>query len=69
MKKKHYFISAAIMASLSLCAYELGYYQAQHAENKSNRVAYIEAKPAANKAEELTPDEPKRRNQCGANCH
>ena len=32
MKKKHYFISAAIMASLSLCAYELGYYQAQHAE-------------------------------------
>ena len=57
MKKKHYFISAAIMASLSLCAYELGYYQAQHAENKSNRVAYIEAKPAANKAEELTPDE------------
>ena len=45
------------MAGLSLCAYELGYYQAHHAENESNRVAYIEAKPARNKAEELTPDE------------
>ncbi|ORP01801.1 pneumococcal-type histidine triad protein [Streptococcus mitis] len=60
INKKYVAGSVAVLA-LSVCSYELGRYQAGQVKKDSNRVAYIDADQAGQKAENLTPDEVSKR--------
>ncbi|MCY7073663.1 pneumococcal-type histidine triad protein [Streptococcus oralis] len=53
---KKYLAGSATALILSVCSYELGLYQARTVK-ENNRVSYIDGKQAAQKAENLTPDE------------
>ncbi|KXT61206.1 histidine triad protein [Streptococcus oralis] len=53
---KKYLAGSAVALMLSLCTYELGLYQARTVK-ENNRVSYIDGKQAAQKTENLTPDE------------
>lgn len=53
---KKYLAGSAAALILSVCSYELGLYQAQTVK-ENNRVSYIDGKQAAQKTENLTPDE------------
>ena len=53
---KKYLAGSAAALVLSVCAYELGLHQAQTVK-ENNRVSYIDEKQAAQKTENLTPDE------------
>ncbi|MCY7084742.1 pneumococcal-type histidine triad protein [Streptococcus oralis] len=53
---KKYLAGSAAALILSVCSYELGLYQARTVK-ENNRVSYIDGKQAAQKAENLTPDE------------
>ncbi|MCY7084744.1 pneumococcal-type histidine triad protein [Streptococcus oralis] len=55
MNKKYLAGSAAALI-LSVCSYELGLYQARTVK-ENNRVSYVYGKQAAQKTENLTPDE------------
>ena len=58
---KKYVASSVAVLALSVCSYELGRYQAGQVKKESNRVAYIDADQAGQKAENLTPDEVSKR--------
>ncbi|VSL84467.1 pneumococcal histidine triad protein D truncation [Streptococcus pneumoniae] len=53
---KKYLVGSAAALILSVCSYELGLYQARTVK-ENNRVSYIDGKQAAQKTENLTPDE------------
>ena len=53
---KQYLAGSAAALILSVCSYELGLYQARTVK-ENNRVSYIDGKQAAQKTENLTPDE------------
>ena len=53
---KKYLAGSAAALMLSVCSYELGLYQARTVK-ENNRVSYIDGKQAAQKTENLTPDE------------
>lgn len=53
---KKYLAGSAAALILSVCSYELGLYQARTVK-ENNRVSYIDGKQAAQKTENLTPDE------------
>ena len=53
---KKYLAGSAAALILSVCSYELGMYQARTVK-ENNRVSYIDGKQAAQKTENLTPDE------------
>ncbi|WP_247942819.1 pneumococcal-type histidine triad protein [Streptococcus oralis] len=53
---KKYLAGSATALILSVCSYELGLYQARTVK-ENNRVSYIDGKQAAQKTENLTPDE------------
>ena len=53
---KKYLAGSAVALILSVCSYELGLYQARTVK-ENNRVSYIDGKQAAQKTENLTPDE------------
>ena len=53
---KKYLAGSVATLVLSVCAYELGLHQAQTVK-ENNRVSYIDEKQAAQKTENLTPDE------------
>ena len=53
---KKYLAGSAAALILSVCSYELGIYQARTVK-ENNRVSYIDGKQAAQKTEDLTPDE------------
>ena len=53
---KKYLAGSAAALFLSVCSYELGLYQARTVK-ENNRVSYIDGKQAAQKTENLTPDE------------
>ncbi|VMP65715.1 pneumococcal histidine triad protein D truncation [Streptococcus pneumoniae] len=53
---KKYLAGSVATLVLSVCAYELGLHQAQTVK-ENNRVSYIDGKQAAQKTENLTPDE------------
>ena len=53
---KKYLAGSAVALMLSLCTYELGLYQARTVK-ENNRISYIDGKQAAQKTENLTPDE------------
>ena len=53
---KKYLAGSAAALILSVCSYELGLYQARTFK-ENNRVSYIDGKQAAQKTENLTPDE------------
>ena len=55
INKKYLACSAAALI-LSVCSYELGLYQARTVK-ENNRVSYVDGKQAAQKTEDLTPDE------------
>ena len=57
---KKYLAGSAAALMLSLCTYELGLYQARTLK-ENNRVSYIDGKQAAQKTENLTPDEVSKR--------
>ena len=57
---KKYLAGSAVALMLSLCTYELGLYQARTVK-ENNRVSYIDGKQAAQKTENLTPDEVSKR--------
>ena len=57
---KKYLAGSAAALMLSLCTYELGLYQARTVK-ENNRVSYIDGKQAAQKTENLTPDEVSKR--------
>ena len=57
---KKYLAGSAAALMLSLCSYELGLYQARTVK-ENNRVSYIDGKQAAQKTENLTPDEVSKR--------
>ncbi len=54
--KKKYLAGSAAALILSVCSYELGLYQARTVK-ENNRVSYVDGKQAAQKTEDLTPDE------------
>ncbi|WP_195327882.1 pneumococcal-type histidine triad protein, partial [Streptococcus oralis] len=51
-----YLAGSAAALILSVCSYELGLYQARTVK-ENNRVSYVDGKQAAQKTEDLTPDE------------
>ena len=53
---KKYLAGSAAALILSVCSYELGLYQVRTVK-ENNRVSYIDGKQAAQKTENLTPDE------------
>ena len=53
---KKYLAGSAAALILSVCSYQLGLYQARTVK-ENNRVSYIDGKQAAQKTENLTPDE------------
>ncbi|WP_247937563.1 pneumococcal-type histidine triad protein [Streptococcus oralis] len=53
---KKYLAGSAAALILSVCSYELGLYQARMVK-ENNRVSYVDGKQAAQKTENLTPDE------------
>ena len=53
---KKYLAGSAAALILSVCSYESGLYQARTVK-ENNRVSYIDGKQAAQKTENLTPDE------------
>ncbi|MDU7195934.1 MAG: pneumococcal-type histidine triad protein, partial [Streptococcus sp.] len=53
---KKYLAGSVATLVLSVCSYELGLYQARTVK-ENNRVSYIDGKQAAQKTENLTPDE------------
>ena len=53
---KKYLAGSAAALILSVCSYELGLYQARTVK-ENNRVSYVDGKQAAQKTENLTPDE------------
>ena len=53
---KKYLAGSAAALILSVCSYELGLYQ-DRTVKENNRVSYIDGKQAAQKTENLTPDE------------
>ncbi|RSJ64323.1 hypothetical protein D8803_06170 [Streptococcus oralis] len=53
---KKYLTGSAVALILSVCSYELGFYQARTVK-ENNRVSYIDGKQARQKTENLTPDE------------
>ena len=53
---KKYLAGSVAALILSVCSYELGLYQARTVK-ENNRVSYIDGKQAAQKTENLTPDE------------
>ena len=53
---KKYLAGSAAALILSICSYELGLYQARTVK-ENNRVSYVDGKQAAQKTEDLTPDE------------
>ena len=53
---KKYLVGSAAALILSVCSYELGLYQARTVK-ENNRVSYVDGKQAAQKTEDLTPDE------------
>ena len=53
---KKYLAGSAAALILSVCSYELGLYQARIVK-ENNRVSYVDGKQAAQKTEDLTPDE------------
>ena len=53
---KKYLAGSAAALILSFCSYELGLYQARTVK-ENNRVSYVDEKQAAQKTENLTPDE------------
>ena len=53
---KKYVAGSAAALILSVCSYELGLYQARTVK-ENNRVSYVDGKQAAQKTENLTPDE------------
>ncbi|CBZ00734.1 pneumococcal histidine triad protein [Streptococcus oralis Uo5] len=53
---KKYLAGSAAALILSVCSYELGLYQARTVK-ENNRISYIDGKQAAQKTENLTPDE------------
>lgn len=53
---KKYLAGSAAALILSVCSYELGLYQARTVK-ENNRVSYVDGKQAAQKTEDLTPDE------------
>ena len=53
---KKYLAGSAAALILSVCSYELGLYQARTVK-ENNRVSYVDEKQAAQKTENLTPDE------------
>ena len=53
---KKYLVGSAAALILSVCSYELGLYQARTVK-ENNRVSYVDGKQAAQKTENLTPDE------------
>ena len=53
---KKYLAGSAVALILSVCSYELGLYQARTVK-ENNRVSYVDGKQAAQKTEDLTPDE------------
>lgn len=53
---KKYLAGSAAALILSVCSYELGLYQARMVK-ENNRVSYVDGKQAAQKTEDLTPDE------------
>lgn len=53
---KKYLAGSAAALILSVCSYELGLYQARIVK-ENNRVSYVDGKQAAQKTENLTPDE------------
>ncbi|VTT08949.1 pneumococcal-type histidine triad protein [Streptococcus oralis] len=53
---KKFLAGSAAALILSVCSYELGLYQARTVK-ENNRVSYIDGKQAAQKTENLTPDE------------
>lgn len=53
---KKYLAGSAAALMLSVCSYELGLYQARTVK-ENNRISYIDGKQAAQKTENLTPDE------------
>ena len=53
---KKYLAGSAVALILSVCSYELGLYQARTVK-ENNRVSYVDGKQAAQKTENLTPDE------------
>ncbi|KXW18347.1 histidine motif-containing protein [Streptococcus pneumoniae] len=57
---KKYLVGSAAALILSVCSYELGLYQARTVK-ENNRVSYIDGKQAAQKTENLTPDEVSKR--------
>jgi len=57
---KKYLAGSAAALMLSVCSYELGLYQARTVK-ENNRVSYIDGKQAAQKTENLTPDEVNKR--------
>ena len=57
---KKYLAGSAAALILSVCSYELGLYQARTVK-ENNRVSYIDGKQAAQKTENLTPDEVSKR--------
>ena len=57
---KKYLAGSAVALILSVCSYELGLYQARTVK-ENNRVSYIDGKQAAQKTENLTPDEVSKR--------
>ena len=57
---KKYLAGSAAALILSVCSYELGLYQARTVK-ENNRVSYVDGKQAAQKTENLTPDEVSKR--------
>ena len=57
---KKYLAGSVAALILSVCSYELGLYQARTVK-ENNRVSYIDGKQAAQKTENLTPDEVSKR--------
>ena len=57
---KKYLVGSAAALILSVCSYELGFYQARTVK-ENNRVSYIDGKQATQKKENLTPDEVSKR--------
>lgn len=57
---KKYLAGSAAALILSVCSYELGLYQARTVK-ENNRVSYVDGKQAAQKTEDLTPDEVSKR--------
>ncbi|RSJ69208.1 hypothetical protein D8802_01215 [Streptococcus oralis] len=53
---KKYLAGSAAALMLSVCSYELGLYQARMVK-ENNRVSYVDGNQAAQKTENLTPDE------------